>query len=33
MALGGTILATRQDAVVAFGGLVGTYVGLYGGSP
>ena len=33
MALGGAILATRQDAVVAFGGQVGTCVGLYGGSP
>ena len=33
MDLGGAILATRQDAVVAFGGRVGTCVGLYGDSP
>jgi hypothetical protein len=32
MALGGAILATRQDVVVAFGGLVSACVGLYGGS-
>jgi hypothetical protein len=31
MTLGAAIPATRQNAVVAFGGQVGTCVGLYGG--